>query len=76
MSFFGICHDRNSSSYSRNKNFTAFDSIAACVEAGGRLPKYQTKQIDEATETLKHYGDMGVIAIIDYITSKEFCGFE
>lgn len=36
----GICHDENSSSYSRTKNFTAFDSIAACVEAGGRLPKY------------------------------------
>jgi hypothetical protein len=46
----GICHDKNSSSYSRTKNYMAFDSIAACIEGDGRLPKSQTKQIDEATE--------------------------
>jgi hypothetical protein len=46
----GICHDKSSSSYSRTKNYTAFDSISHCIEAGGRLPKSQTKQVDEAIE--------------------------
>ena len=46
----GICHDESSSSYSRTKNFTAFESIAACIDAGGRLPKSQTKQVDKATD--------------------------
>jgi hypothetical protein len=45
----GICHDKTSGSFSRTKNFTPFDSIAACIDAGGRLPKGQTNQIDKAT---------------------------
>lgn len=35
----GLCHSQESSYYSRTKNFTAFDSLQACVDAGGRLPK-------------------------------------
>jgi hypothetical protein len=35
----GICHDRNSAFYERTKNFKPFDSIAACIDAGGRLPE-------------------------------------
>jgi hypothetical protein len=45
----GICHDKSSGSYNRTKNFTPFDSIATCIDAGGRLPKGKTNQIDNAT---------------------------
>jgi hypothetical protein len=45
----GICHDKSSGSYNRTKNFIPFDTIAACIDAGGRLPKGKTNQIDKAT---------------------------
>jgi hypothetical protein len=45
----GICHDKSSGSYNRTKNFTPFDSIATCIDAGGRLPKGKTYQVDNAT---------------------------
>ncbi len=35
----GICHDPSSSYYQRTKNFTAYDSLPACLADGGRLPK-------------------------------------
>jgi hypothetical protein len=35
----GICHDKSSGSYNRTKSFIPFDTIAACIDAGGRLPK-------------------------------------
>jgi hypothetical protein len=35
----GICHDTHSSYYSRTKNFTPFDTLQACLNSGGRLPK-------------------------------------
>lgn len=44
----GICHDHTSSSYSRTKNFKAFDSLQACLDDGGRQPKSQTTQYDVA----------------------------
>lgn len=46
----GICHDKTSSSYHRTKNFVAFDSVAACIDSGGRLPKSKTNAIDKATK--------------------------
>lgn len=39
MSTSKICHDSSSPYYSRTKNFTAFETLEACLEAGGRLPK-------------------------------------
>jgi 5-methylcytosine-specific restriction endonuclease McrA len=44
-----ICHDKSSRSFNRTKNFTPFDTIAACIDAGGRLPKGKASQIDKAT---------------------------
>ncbi|PYE35212.1 uncharacterized protein DUF1524 [Idiomarina fontislapidosi] len=35
----GICHDPSSPYYQRTKNFTAYDSLRACLANGGRLPK-------------------------------------
>jgi hypothetical protein len=35
----GICHPPASSYYDRTKNYAAFDSVNACLAAGGRLPK-------------------------------------
>jgi hypothetical protein len=45
----GICHDKSSGSFNRTKNYIPFDTIAACIDAGGRLPKGKTNQIDNAT---------------------------
>ena len=35
----GICHPPASSWYERTENYTAYDSVEACLEADGRLPK-------------------------------------
>jgi hypothetical protein len=35
----GICHDVQSPNYRRTKNFVAFNSMAECLESGGRYPK-------------------------------------
>jgi len=35
----GICHPPESSWYERTENYTAYDSVEACLEADGRLPK-------------------------------------
>lgn len=35
----GICHDRDSPSYSATKRFEFYDSLEQCLKAGGRLPK-------------------------------------
>lgn len=34
-----ICHGASSPSYLQTKHFTAYNSLAACFDAGGRLPK-------------------------------------
>ncbi len=39
MSNSGICHDEHSSSYNRTKNYTPFNTLEACLDSGGRLPK-------------------------------------
>jgi hypothetical protein len=39
MSNTGICHNEGSQYYGRVKSFTAYDTIAACLAAGGRLPR-------------------------------------
>lgn len=35
----GICHDTSSAFYERTKHFQPFDTLAACLNAGGRLSK-------------------------------------
>ena len=39
MSNSGICHPPQSSWYHRTKTFQPFDSVEACLDSGGRLPK-------------------------------------
>lgn len=39
MSNSGICHPPQSSWYDRTKTFQPFDSVEACLDSGGRLPK-------------------------------------
>ena len=38
MSRSGICHAKGSVFYKRTKRFEAFQSVRACLEAGGRRP--------------------------------------
>jgi 5-methylcytosine-specific restriction endonuclease McrA len=52
----GICHDESSASYTRTKNFIPYASLADCIDAGGRLPKGQTQQIDNATQEAEEQG--------------------
>lgn len=35
----GICHAPGTTYYNKTTNFTAFDSVQACLDSGGRLPK-------------------------------------
>ena len=39
MSQSGVCHDTTSRHYARVKNFKPYDSIQACLDDGGRIPK-------------------------------------
>lgn len=34
-----ICHDRESPWYDRTRNFEPFNSMKACLESGGRVPR-------------------------------------
>ena len=34
-----ICHDQSSRSYKRTNGFTPYESVEACLNSGGRLPK-------------------------------------
>lgn len=38
MSSSGICHDQRSPYYQRTTRYTAYPSLQACLDAGGRLP--------------------------------------
>ena len=48
----GICHPPASPSYSKTSNYTAFDTLSACLGSGGRLPKNlpssSSSQMDKA----------------------------
>jgi hypothetical protein len=48
----GICHDKSSGSFVRTKSYIPFDTIATCVEAGGRLPKGKVRQIEQLMKPL------------------------
>ncbi|GAM71787.1 secreted protein [Vibrio sp. JCM 19236] len=50
MSNSGICHDQNSSSYNRTKNYTPFNTLEACLDAGGRLPKGYVPKSQSTTD--------------------------
>jgi hypothetical protein len=41
----GICHPPESGWYDRTKNYKAFDSVAACLATGGRLPKGMSRSL-------------------------------
>jgi hypothetical protein len=45
----GICHPPESSWYDRTEDYEAFDSIAACIESGGRLPKAMSLSLHAST---------------------------
>lgn len=52
----GICHDESSSSYDRTRNYTPFNSIEACLESGGRLPKgYSIKTEPDSSSDNSEY---------------------
>lgn len=56
LSSSGICHDENSSSYDRTRNYTPFNSIEACLESGGRLPKgYSIKTEPDSSSDNSEY---------------------
>jgi hypothetical protein len=39
MSKPGICHARGTSYYAQTKNYTAYNTLEECLQAGGRKPK-------------------------------------
>ena len=49
----GICHDAASPHYSRVKDFKPFDSMDACVRAGGRLSQAEVRRQEaESRQTI------------------------
>jgi hypothetical protein len=53
MSNSGICHPPQSSWFDRTKNFQPFDSVDACLAAGGRLPKGMARPSSSDGRTIK-----------------------
>jgi predicted amino acid dehydrogenase len=51
-----ICHDNSSSYYRRKKNYTAYESITAFIDADGRLPRSAIRRIDKATSAVINQG--------------------
>ncbi|MEZ9627978.1 HNH endonuclease family protein [Vibrio breoganii] len=49
-----ICHDEQSPSYNRTKNFTPFNTLEACLDTGGRLPKGYTPN-SSASSSVNEY---------------------
>lgn len=43
MSSNGLCHDENSSYFSRTKNFIPYDTLESCLNADGKLPASYSK---------------------------------
>lgn len=43
----GLCHPPESSYFERTKNYESFDSVKACLESGGHLPKSIARESDE-----------------------------
>jgi hypothetical protein len=39
MSKSGICHAKGTSYYNKTKNYTAYNTLEECLQAGGRKPK-------------------------------------
>lgn len=50
MSKSGICHTQDSPYYLKTSNFTGFDSVEACIEAGGRKIKSSAKAMAEKSK--------------------------
>ncbi len=48
----GLCHPPQSSWYERTKNYQAFDSVAACLDSGGELPKGMSQSSLEGSQQL------------------------
>jgi hypothetical protein len=46
----GICHDGSSGSYKRTKNYTSFNDMQSCIDAGGKPYKGFQSNIDKAEE--------------------------
>jgi hypothetical protein len=46
----GICHDANSGSYKRTKNYTSFNGMQSCIDAGGKPYRSFKSNIDKAEE--------------------------
>lgn len=56
MSNSKICHDKNSSYYSRTKNYKSYDTLKACLDAGGRLPKGVRAPVETSKKPAKSSG--------------------
>lgn len=54
MSSSGLCHPPHSSWYDRTKNYEAFESIGACLNAGGALPKGLSRTANAASQEGAH----------------------
>ena len=54
-----ICHTEASKSYTKTKNFTSFDTLEACLDSGGRLPKGMTAQQSQMNRAISEANEQG-----------------
>lgn len=47
----GLCHPPESAHFDRTQNFTAFQSVSACLESGGELPQSLQDQTETQSRT-------------------------
>ncbi len=73
MSSSKICHDTSSPYYERTKNFKAYDSINACLDAGGRLPKGQKVPSARSYPELNSSNDYSRSAFASWIDEDGDC---
>lgn len=73
MSNSNICHDTSSSYYKRTKNFKAYDSITACLDAGGRLPKGQKAPNTTSSAKLSSSSEYSRSAFASWIDEDGDC---
>lgn len=55
----GICHSSASAFYERTKRFTPFDTLEACLDSGGRLPKGMTAQQSQMNKAISEANEQG-----------------
>lgn len=71
-----ICHDKSSPSFDQVLRFEPFETITACLESGGRLPKGADKDVQTLPVRKSRKGICHDASSANYATMKYFETFQ